>query len=124
MTRSSFATGLGRRFARDEQGVVSVQNLFLLMACCAIGAVGLDVTHFYAAKTQLQISADLAAHSALYTSRYGAYSNSQYYPLTQDAARDAAIAAVQFGMPESLYETVIQDSTIVLGTFDHATGHV
>ena len=61
-----------QHFARDESGVMSVYNLFLTVACCAIGAAGVDVTHFYTARTELQVAADIAAHSALYLRYNGA----------------------------------------------------
>jgi hypothetical protein len=112
------------RFARDERGVITGLNLFLTISACAIGAVGLDVTHFYASRTQLQVGADLAAHAALYTRRYGKYEGGTYYGLTETEAKTAAINAVQYGMPTGTYGTVIENVDIVLGRLNFATRQV
>jgi hypothetical protein len=101
-----------RRFAREERGVITVQNLFLTIACCAIGSIGLDVTHFYAARTELQVAADIGAHSALYL-RYNGRSEAD--------ARTGAIDAVEYGMPDDVYGEVLEPADIVFGTWDAAS---
>jgi hypothetical protein len=113
-----------RRLARDERGVMSALNLFLTVAACAIGAAAVDVTHFYAARSQLQVGADLAAHAALYTRRYGKYESGTYYALTDDQAKTAAVNAVQYGMPASTFGAVVASTDIVLGRLDFTTGQV
>ncbi|EYD75522.1 hypothetical protein Rumeso_02868 [Rubellimicrobium mesophilum DSM 19309] len=113
-----------RRLGGDERGVISAFNLFLTVACCAVGAAAVDVTHFYAAQTQLQVGADLAAHAALYTRRYGRYEGGTYYALTDDQAKTAAVDAVQHGMPTQVYGTVVAGADIVLGRLNFETGQV
>lgn len=99
-----------RRFSRDEGGVITVQSLFLTIACCAVGASAVDVNHFFAAQSQLQVSADLAAHAALY--------NRVRRHKSVDEARDLAVEAVRFGMPTAAYGDVIDPEDIEFGTWD------
>ncbi len=115
MTLAQFVPSWMRRFARDERGVISVQNLFLTFGCCAVGAAGMDVTHFYAARTELQVAADVAAHSALYTRHRGA---------SEADARAAAVAAVEYSLPAATYGPVVASNAIVFGTWNDATGRV
>ena len=123
--RANFMSSLRRRFVRDERGVISAMNLFLFVAICCVGAAAVDVTHFYAARSQLQVAADLAAHSALYTRRYGGtYASGVYYPLTDQGAKDAAITAVEYGMPDAAYGAVVDSDQIILGNLDYGTGIV
>lgn len=113
-----------RRLVREEDGAMSVLNIFLTVATCAIGAVALDVTHFYAARSQLQVAADLGAHSALYTRRYGDYTSGNYRTLTDAQAKTAAITAVEYGLPESIYGDTIDENDIVIGSYDWDTGEI
>jgi len=100
------------QFARDESGVLSVYNLFLTIAVCAIGSAGLDVTHFYAASTQLQVAADIGAHAALYTRQHGR---------NEAQAKAAAVSAVSYGMPASSFGTVLEQADITFGTWNNTT---
>jgi hypothetical protein len=101
-----------RRFVRCESGSMTIHGLFTFAACCAIGAIGLDVTHIYAARTQLQVAADLAAHAALYQ---------RYQGRSPTDARSDAIAAVQYGMPRTSYGDVITPTDIRFGNYAAAT---
>ena len=101
-----------RRLAREERGIITVQNLLLTVTCCAIGSIGLDVTHFYAARTELQVAADIGAHSALYL-RYNGRSEAD--------ARAGAIARVEYSLPPDIYDTVLEPEDIVFGTWNAAT---
>ncbi|WP_176556111.1 pilus assembly protein TadG-related protein [Rubellimicrobium rubrum] len=98
-------------FAREEGGGITVWALFMFLATLMIGAVGVDVTHFYEAKAQLQVAADVAAHAALF--------RRQTVPVAQ--ARVDAIDRAKAGMPESLYGEVIKASDITFGTYDPVT---
>lgn len=101
--------GTLRGLARREEGVVTANCLFLVMASCMVGAAAVDVTHFYAAQAQLQVAADLAGHAALLTRNRGR---------TAEEARAEAVAAVAFGMPAADYGEVIDDADILFGRFD------
>ncbi len=107
--RSPLRTLLSR-LRSSERGSMTVHGLFTLATCCAIGAAGLDTTHFFAARSQLQVAADLAAHAALVTRNQGT--------TTADQARDAAIAAVRYGMPRSQFGDVLTAADITFGTWD------
>ncbi|EYD76105.1 hypothetical protein Rumeso_02294 [Rubellimicrobium mesophilum DSM 19309] len=106
-----------RGFARDQAGFITVQNLFLTVACCAVGAAGLDVTGLYQARTQLQVAADTAAHAALY---------SMYQGKTAEQAKDAAVGVANYatgGANATVgpYGTVLERSDIVFGTWNMNT---
>jgi len=100
---------LGRLW-RAEHGSMTIHALFMFTTCCAIGAAGLDVTHFFATRTELQVAADVAAHAALYRRNQGA--------TTPARARADAIAVAQFGMPKAIHGDVLEDTDIVFGTYD------
>jgi len=102
-----------RRFVQGEDGMITVQNLFLTVAACAIGAAGLDVTSFFQARTELQVAADVAAHSALYRRNQSS--------VTPGAARTDAIARVQYGMPSSRFGEVVNAADITFGTYNPAS---
>jgi Flp pilus assembly protein TadG len=100
-----------QRFARDERGIITVQNLFLTVACCGIGAVGLDVTSFFQARTHLQVAADVGAHAALFTRHRGR---------SEAEAKTAAINVASYGVPND-FGTVLSPSDISFGTWNAAT---
>jgi Flp pilus assembly protein TadG len=58
--------GFLARLRRDDRGVMSAFLLFMFIAICCVGAVALDVNHMYAAREQLQVTADATAHAAIY----------------------------------------------------------
>ena len=110
---TAYLSRLVRRLARDERGITTIQNLLLTVACCAIGALGLDVTHFYAARTELQVAADVAAHAAMHR---------RYNGRTAAQARSDAIAMVEYSLPRNVYGTVLETSEIVFGTWNTTSG--
>jgi hypothetical protein len=112
-----------RRLRRDERGVWSVHNLFLTITCCAVGAAGVDVTHLRGARSQLQATADLAAHAALYTRRYGNPSGGVRFPLSDAVAAQRAAAAAGFGTPAG-HGPVLAASNVTIGRWDPATRRV
>lgn len=100
------------RLEHEERGSISVLGLFLFLTCCVVGAAALDVTHFYAARTQLQAAADLAAHAALFNRSRGA---------AADVAKARAIAAVEAGMAPRAYGHVLTAAHITFGTWSETT---
>lgn len=102
------------RLTRDEQGGMTIWGLFLFAMLCAVGALGLDVTHLYAARTQLQVAADIAAHSALFTRNRGR---------DADDAKVAALEAVAVAMPEDPYGKVIETADIIFGRWEDPDGN-
>lgn len=99
-------------FRRGEDGGMTVFGMFLFLTTCAVGAIALDVTHLYSARTQLQVAADLAAHAAIYRREKE----------SAVVARAAAISAMQYGMPAEVYGPALTDAEIVFGDYDFADG--
>jgi len=97
------------RFTRDEDGAVLLLALFLFIVSGMVGALALDYSRLVAARTQLQVSADLAAHAALYHREFES---------VQDA-KTRAIEAVSYGMPESKFGEVLAPTDIHFGTWDY-----
>ncbi len=66
MTQTSSALRRIRRFRQDENGAITIFGLFLFAAIVLVGGLAIDMHNLMTARTQLQISADLTAHAALY----------------------------------------------------------
>ena len=100
------------RAFRREEGGITILGLFTFASAAMIGAVALDVTHFYSTRTHLQVTADLAAHAALYSAEYA----------TDEAEPKAlALAAVEASMPAAAYGTTIAADDIEFGSYDFDT---
>ena len=54
-------------FSGEEDGGMTALGLYLTVAMLVLGGLAVDVTSLIAARTQLQVAADFAAHAALYT---------------------------------------------------------
>ena len=52
---------------RNEDGGITVLNVFLVVVIALLGGVAIDMANLITARTQLQIAADVAAHAAIYT---------------------------------------------------------
>lgn len=100
-----------RGFAGDEGGAISIWALFLFMAAACVSAAAVDVTHMYAVRAQMQVAADVAAHSALWRRNQGD---------TPDQARAEGIRAATWGMPVAEAGQAIIASRILFGTYDRA----
>lgn len=98
----------GNQFKSDEEGGMSTLGLFMCLSSCAIGAIALDVTHLFAARTQLQVAADLAAHAALYNRETN----------NEQVSASAAINAVEIGMPTENFGEVLSEENIEFGYYD------
>jgi len=98
-------------FAKDESGAVTVLGLFMFIIMAMVGATALDYSNLVAARTQLQVAADLAAHGALYNRE------------TNDAAtaKSKAIELATYGMPNSRFADVLDVDNIAFGTWDYDT---
>ncbi len=53
------------KFGKNEGGAMTALNLFFLSTVALIGGVAVDVSSVISARTQLQATADAAAHAAL-----------------------------------------------------------
>jgi Flp pilus assembly protein TadG len=112
-------SGFLRRFLREEGGVISVQNLFILFGAGLVSAQAVDVTHLYTTRTQIQVAADVAAHAAIMTRNR----NDAPTDPTEAAnwARDRAISAVQWMLPGQQNGHVVERPDILFGTWDTTT---
>ena len=102
-----------RRDQTDDDGSISVFGLFVFVGTAMIGAIALDFTHFQSSRTHLQVTADLAAHAALYSSEYA---------LDEAAPKAAALAAVEASMPAAQYGATVEPDDIEFGSYDFDTG--
>lgn len=105
------AGGLLRRFVRREDGALTWFGLYIFATMCVMGGIALDVAYLMAARTQLQVAADIAAHTALYVRDTAG----------KDVAKDAAINMAQDAMPVLFYGNVITADDIKFGTYDADT---
>ncbi|PUB17212.1 TadE/TadG family type IV pilus assembly protein [Yoonia sediminilitoris] len=100
------------RFHRDESGSVSAFGLVMFVGFAAVGAIGLDVSSVYAARTHLQIAADQAAHAAL-------YNRSNMDPVS---SKQLAIDLVNKTLPTEKYGKALRIENIKFGSYDSASG--
>ncbi|RYG93373.1 hypothetical protein EU803_03440 [Loktanella sp. IMCC34160] len=87
---------------------MAIFGLYIFMAMAIMAGVAIDTSNLFTARTQLQITADMAAHAALYTRD------------TEDAAtaRLAALEVVEATMPQSRYGIVLTAEDIQFGYYD------
>jgi hypothetical protein len=86
-------------------------NVQLTIAAMIMGGLAVDVSNAIDARTKLQITADAAAHAALYTRELD----------TPENARARALALVGDAMPAEIYGTVMDAADISFGSWDAAT---
>ncbi|MDJ1018451.1 MAG: pilus assembly protein TadG-related protein [Paracoccaceae bacterium] len=96
---------------KDETGAMSVLNLYFVIALCIFGGIGIDTANLFAARSQLQVAADVAAHAALYSRG----------SMDADAAKAEAVTIAQANMPTGRYGDVLRAENIHFGTYDQST---
>ena len=104
-----------RRFAKDDDGSMTIWGLFVWFVCGILGAIALDVTHLISARTHLQVVSDQAAHAAIYQ-RYIRGAGADVAQIKTDAANLALVS-----LPSSQYGTALAVADINFGTFNMAT---
>ncbi|WP_235008414.1 Tad domain-containing protein [Candidatus Halocynthiibacter alkanivorans] len=113
MSRILFRSNLPgfRGFAQSETGSITVLGVFIFLVTAMLGAAAVDYSYLIAARTQLQVAADLAAHGTLYyREKYNA-----------DEAKQKAMESVAYGMPESRFGEILSAENISFGTWDYET---
>ncbi|EAR50075.1 hypothetical protein OG2516_06379 [Oceanicola granulosus HTCC2516] len=100
-----------RRLLRREDGAATVFALFLFILCLTVGAVALDVSHAYAARTRLQAATDATAHAAIVAREY----------MTADEARAKARAIGEGHLPAGRYGDIFAPQHVTFGTWDGDT---
>ena len=99
-------------FARDETGSASVAGLMFTVVFATLGAVAVDITNLYAARTHLQVAADQAAHAALYNRNY----------MDADTAKTRALDVVLATLPSDRYGAALTEENIEFGYYSRVTG--
>lgn len=98
-------------FARKEDGGLTILNLVLVLVLAIFAGVGIDMANLIAARTQLQVAADSAAHTALYMRE----------TMSAQNAKQEAIKTARQNMPNARYGDVLRVSNVYFGTYDRAT---
>ena len=98
------------RFARSEDGGMTIFALYVLAGALMASAFAVDFAYLQSARTQLQVAADSAAHAAL------------YYRETHTAAeaKDKAVEVARHDMPTEGFGTVLSADDIEFGYWDSA----
>lgn len=95
-------------FRRDEGGAMMVFGLYMFVSMLVLGGIAIDVMNAYRMRTTLQVSADAAAHAAIYTRA----SNDV------ETAKARAIEIAEGTLPSERYGTILTPDDIVFGTWD------
>ncbi|SPF79178.1 hypothetical protein ALP8811_03116 [Aliiroseovarius pelagivivens] len=112
MTHTSLFLSRIRHFRKNENGAITIFGLFLFAAIVLVGGLAIDMHNLMTARTQLQVSADLTAHAALYRRDFESDPNT---------AKTQALALAQASMPKATYGDVIEAKDITFGRYDPST---
>ena len=98
-------------FRKSEDGALTALGLYLFVAMAMIGAIAVDVSNLFAARSQLQVAADTAGHAALYfRDRHDAA-----------ASKVKAVEMARAGMPHARYGNILVEEDITFGSWDYDT---
>ena len=103
---------LAGRFSGEEYGGATGFGLFMVAVIMAFGGFAVDLAQLNAARTQLQIATDTAAHAALVTRHRG----------TEAEARAVALQILEHNMPSGRFGSVITAQDIEFGVWDREAG--
>ena len=95
-------------FLVDEDGAMTIFGIFVFVVMIFVSAVAVDVANLMAARNQLQVAADTAAHAALYFRDTN----------DADAAKAKAVELASAGMPVLVYGEVLSTDDVQFGTWD------
>jgi Flp pilus assembly protein TadG len=96
-------------FLRREEGAATVMALFLVLIVLVVGGVAVDFNKVMSERTRLQIAADTAAHSALYTR--------EKHEVAE--ARTQAVSTVKSMLPEGIFGSdPIITTDVIFGDWD------
>ena len=100
-----------RRRLRDDHGSMTLLSLYLLAGVLTVSALAVDFAYLLAARNQLQVAADAAAHAAIY------YRETN----TAEASKLKAVELAQHSMPEAKYGAVLRVEDVEFGHWDYTT---
>ncbi|KAF0675707.1 TadG family pilus assembly protein [Profundibacterium mesophilum] len=83
----------------------------MFLTSAALSALALDTAQLYAARVQLQVAADVAAHAALYSRD----------SIDEQSAKDRALLLARNALPKGRYGDVLLAEEIEFGTWDAET---
>lgn len=112
MTRRRTPPRTADSFRRREDGGLTVVNVFFLSVLAILGGIAIDVASVVSARTQLQATADSAAHAAMVEREWH----------TADEAREKAVAVARQNMSQDRFGDVLDPQNIVFGDWDRETG--
>ena len=92
----------------DEEGGITALSLLMLIGALVLGGLAIDFANGQSAKTQLQITADAAAHAALVTRELHSAAE----------AKTVALTVAADNMPSSKFGTVLSAEDIQFGKWD------
>ncbi|MBO6852491.1 MAG: hypothetical protein JJ872_01855 [Marivivens sp.] len=113
MMRSPRIQRLIRRLATREDGGITIFGLFMFACVLMVGGIAVDISYLYSARTQLQVTTDVAAHAALHSVNFSSLDPAQ--------AKIDALTTVEANMPKARYGEVVTAQDIVFGNYDYAT---
>lgn len=98
-----------KRFRSSEDGALTVFGLYVMMIMATLSIFSLEVANLMSARSQLQMSADSAAHAALY------YRDTH----TAEESKAMAVRVAEHAMPTTNYGEVLSTADIKFGTWDY-----
>jgi hypothetical protein len=99
------------RFGADDSGGMTAGGLIFTVIFLAVGGLAVDVSNAISQRSQLQVTADAVAHTALYV-------RNQTLDATAEDAKAAALELAETNMPQSLFGQVMTDTDIEFGVWD------
>jgi len=90
---------------------MSIFGLYIFAAMAILSGIAVDVSNLVSARSQLQVTADAAAHAALY----------KRDSMDADDAKNAALAIVEDMMPAAKFGVVLTADDITFGRWDYAS---
>lgn len=101
-------------FAAAEEGSITTGGLILIVTFLAVGGLAVDISNMVNQRTQLQMAADSAAHSAL-------YERNNRLDATPEIAVAAGVAMGEQNMPDQFYGDVVKAEDVQFGIWNAAT---
>ncbi len=99
------------RRVEDDDGSMTVYGLSLVVALAMVGGYAIDVSNVMTDRTQLQNTADAAAHAAILTREFG----------TAEAAKAKAVEIAEENMSEQTFGEVLDGVDVVFGSWNSTT---
>jgi hypothetical protein len=101
-------------FAASEDGGMTAGGLIFTIMFLAVGGLAVDVSNAISQRTQLQVTADAVAHTALYV-------RNNTLTATADDAIAAALALGEENMPQSRFGEVLTAGDIEFGVWNRVS---